>query len=125
MLLVCGNPGSEVGSLRRLELVTMSATELPKTYVLTDGEIVTVSAKRFRYVELLILPKTELDATRFLRALRREQLLDRRRVDGVRAVWSAGAPTLHPQHHVAEQRHPQGRIRPCRVAMRHDHVIAC
>ena len=29
--------------------------ELWKTYVLTDGEIITVSAQRLRYVELLLL----------------------------------------------------------------------
>ena len=55
------------------ELVSMSATqlrlsyrtqkgmvELSKTYALTDCEIITVSAKRLCYEELLFLPKTEL-----------------------------------------------------------------
>ena len=37
--------------------------ELSKTYVLTDGEIITVSAKRLRFVELLFLLKTELPVT--------------------------------------------------------------
>ena len=37
--------------------------DLSKTFVLRDGEIITVSTKRLRYVELLFLPKTELPVT--------------------------------------------------------------
>ena len=55
--------------LRRWYRTQKGMVELWKTYVLTDGEIITVSAQRLRYVELLLLPKTEppvtVDAKRF------------------------------------------------------------